>query len=469
MAGLLVIAFIQAFAWAVVLPAFEAPDEESHFGDVQRTVETRSVNWSAIGTAPPWTSFSTEEIDARGYSSVSALAFNPAMRPWVTPVDEQRWESIAADLRDAQRSDGGYTAAMTNPPLYYLYEALFYAPLEHSDIFTRVFVMRLGTIPFLLVAVLAAWLLAGEVFGRRRWLQTLTAGVVALQPMLAQLSGIVDPDAMIAAEFTVALWLAAVVVNRGLTRWRIAASLGLIVAAALTHGRALPVAIPLVLAVAIRWWPAAVRRGRKARAAAIGGAWLTVLAGVFVSLHYTLHGDVTADRTRQFASYLWQFYLPRPSFMMPSPGPKWGVRDVFVDRFWSSFGQLDVTLAPGLLHWVARATVLFVLAATIAVLVAVVRRRAPQVRALALLVAVSALALVWSLHVAAWHDLPISGDPILTGRYIVPLLPVAGLGLAAIAVTLPRRVGAAVGVLVLGAELVMALSALGATVVRFYV
>ncbi|HEU4974695.1 MAG TPA: hypothetical protein VFT50_06360 [Baekduia sp.] len=470
LAGLLVIALIQAFAWAVVLPAFEAPDEESHFGAVQRNVETRSINWTAIGTEPPWSSFSTEEIAARGYSAVSALAFNPAMRPWTSSVDERRWDGIAARLGDAQRSDGGSTAAMANPPLYYLYEALFYAPLEHSDIFTRVFVMRLGTALFLLVAVLAAWMLAGEVFGRRRWLQVLTAGVVALQPMLGQLSGIVNPDAMIAAEFAVALWLAAAIVNRGVSRWRLAGALGLIVAGALTHGRALPVAVPLVLAVAIRLWPAAVERGRRARAAALAGAGLAVVIALGASLQYTLRGDVTVDRARQFVSYVWQFYLPRPSFMTPSPGPKWGVRDVFVDRLWSGFGQLDVNIAPGLLPWVGRGTLLLVVAAAIAVVVAVVRgRRAPRVRPLALLVAVSSVALVWSLHVAAWRDLQLYGDPILTGRYVVPLLPVAGLGLAAIAVSLPRRVGPALGILVLGAELALALAALGATVVRFYV
>ena len=78
---------------------------------------------------------------------------------------------------------------MRNPPLYYLYEAGVYWTLAGSDVMTRVYAMRWATIPLLLIAVLMAWLLAGEVFGRRRWLQTTAALVVALQPVLSQLGG----------------------------------------------------------------------------------------------------------------------------------------------------------------------------------------------------------------------------------------------------------------------------------------
>ena len=77
--------------------------------------------------------------------------------------------------------------------------------------------------------------------------------------------------------------------------------------------------------------------------------------------------------------------------------------------------------------------------------------------------------LVWSLHVAAWHDLQLSPlDPVITGRYLTPLLPIAGLAVATVAAALPRRVGPGAATAVLGAELVLSLALLGVATVRFY-
>ena len=72
------------------------------------------------------------------------------------------------------------------------------------------------------------------------------------------------------------------------------------------------------------------------------------------------------------------------------------------------------------------------------------------------------------LRASAWRDLPTGGDPIITGRYLTPLLPMLGVAVAAVAVSLPRRVGPAAATLVLGLEGLLALGALGAAVVRFY-
>ena len=102
-------------------------------------------------------------------------------------------DRVASTLTDGDRADGTATTATRNPPLYYLYEAAVYVPFEHGDVFTRQFLMRVASIPLFLLSVLGAWLLTGEVFGRRRWLQAVTALVVAFQPLLAQVSAIVNP------------------------------------------------------------------------------------------------------------------------------------------------------------------------------------------------------------------------------------------------------------------------------------
>jgi hypothetical protein len=143
------------------------------------------------------------------------------------------------------------------------------------------------------------------------------------------------------------------------------------------------------------------------------------------------------------------------------------VRDVFVDRLWSGFAQLEVNLAPGVLDAVAAATVLgaVLVAAVLVRRRAAVRRHAP----LAAVLAVAVVGMLWTLHVAAWRDLQLYGDPIITGRYLTPLLPIAGLGVAVLIGALPRAVRPAGAALVLGAEGLLAVAALGAAMVRFHV
>ena len=45
---------------------------------------------------------------------------------------------------------------------------------------------------------------------------------------------------------------------------------------------------------------------------------------------------------REFGSYVWQFYLPRFDWMGETRVPDYDVHDVYIERFWGTFGSLDV-------------------------------------------------------------------------------------------------------------------------------
>lgn len=462
--AILCVAAIQALAWAVLLPAFQGQDEAPHFAYAQRLVETGKPTWLTLEDVGSGSSYSTEVTTALNYGGFESLAANVGARPYGTELDEERMRREAGARPD--RSNGMRTSAMRNPPLYYLYEGAFYAPFEGADVMTRQYVMRWATIPFFLVAVLMAWLLAGEVFGRRRWLQALTALVVALQPMLAQLAGIVNPDAAVAAIWGVALWLAAVIVNRGATRARVVAAAAVSVAAVLTHPRAAPLVAMLAIALAVRLLPR-LRRGRASSLGVTGGVVAAVVAFAGALVWYALPSGFSLVRAREFGSYVWQFYLPRPEALTPTIRDDWDVRDVFVDRLWSGFVGLEVNLSDWLLDAISIATTV----GAVLTLAAFVYRRDAVRRRLSLLVvfASAPVVLMATLHAAAWRDLPVHGDPVITGRYLTPLLPLAGLAVATVAGVLPRRVGPAVGLVVVGLEALVGLAALAAAVVRFHV
>jgi hypothetical protein len=191
---------------------------------------------------------------------------------------------------------------------------------------------------------------------------------------------------------------------------------------------------------------------------------VTALAGALGAAVVVERG---AGNLRQFASYLWQFYLPKLSFMEPRIGPEYGARDVFGDRLWGAFAQLEVAPADWLLTLLAWATLALAVAA---VIVVVVRRRdaAAHWRELAVL-AIAPLVSLAVLHVVAYRAmLTEPDDPIIAGRYLLPFAAIAGLALAGVLRALPPRAGAAAAGLASGALGLVALSSLGLVVERFY-
>ena len=467
LAVVLVVAAVHSLAWSILLPPFQGQDEISHVAYAQRWVERSEVPWTAVTDIPRGKRHSTELTGADEYSGSAQTALNVAARPFTSEVDERRWARVSARYGDAQRADGDWNATMRNPPLYYLTQSAVYWPLSGVDVLDRAYAMRWATIPWFLLAVLFAWLLAGSSSVGGAGCRRSPPSPWRSSRLLAQLGGIVNPDAMIAAVWGLGLWLSAVIVNRGITRGRVAAAALTSVAAFFIHPRAAPVAFAVAGALAIALWPRIRERGRTATRAALGAAGAGVVLLGAAGTWYATRGQVNAAQVREFGSYLWQFYLPRPGFMEQKVASDWDVRDVFVDRLWSGFVQLEINLPARILDalwWVTLAGLLL----TVVILVARRATLRPSWPLIGLFAATFVVSM-FALHVAAWRELPFTGDPIITGRYLTPLLPFMGLAIATVALALPRRVGPAAAMLVLGIEGLLAISALGTALVRFYV
>lgn len=448
---LLLVTLVQALAWIALLPPFQGPDETGHFSYTQKIVEAHSIPWRAVGWAPAagTQAMSTELAQAVYVAGIPASWGQPEGRPASTAVDERLWEARDQAL---DRDDGGFTSSMLNPPLYYLYQAGPYLATYPASIFDRAFAMRLANVPLLLAVVVFTWLIAGELFGGRRALQTLATAAVVVQPQLIHMTAVVSPDIGLAAIWAAALYLMIVLVRQGPSRGRLVGLAALVVASALTQPRGLALAIPSLAAVALSV--------RDRRALWIAGA--AYLTGAVLLLDYATRGDLSALRIRQFGSYLWQFYLPRLDFMTPALGPEWGVGDVFVDRFYSGFAQLEVALPEALLSAVAAGAL--VLAVFAAVGLVIHRRALARRRDVAIVCLLTAVGYLLLIHAVAFRELLIAPDPIMTGRYLLPLVPLYGAGIA-LAVSWLRREA---GVVLLAGLIWLQLAAFGLMFERFY-
>jgi hypothetical protein len=170
----------------------------------------------------------------------------------------------------------------------------------------------------------------------------------------------------------------------------------------------------------------------------------------------------------QFASYLWQFYLPRLPFMSAPLGGDYGVQQAFVETFYGVFASLEVRWRPAIYHLLGLASLAGVIAFAVVVVRAWERLRARW--DVVLLLAAFPVVLVLALHFAAYRNLQIDpANPVIVGRYLFPLLPLFGVAVAIVVRALPRRWSVATGTVLLLGGALLGLSGLGMTAVRFYV
>ena len=318
-------AVLAALAWICMLPPAQGPDEDSHVAYAQRIAETRTIPWSRGATpADAGAPYSTELAYALTFGSVTPSWGNPFARPARTDADVRIWNAQDAQLGPGAGADGGFTTAMKNPPLYYVYETVPYAAASAGSMFDRIFAMRLANIPALVAVVVFTWLIAGELFGRRLWLQALATAAVALQPQLLHMTAVVNPDVFLAAIWAAALYVMTTIVRRGPSRRRLAWLALLAAASCLTQPRGLAILVPAAATVALAAWPRLRSGPRWLRIAALTAAGAVTLAGAAAIVVYALGGDASADRVRQLGSYAWQFYLPRLGFMDTSISPGYG-------------------------------------------------------------------------------------------------------------------------------------------------
>jgi Predicted membrane protein (DUF2142) len=463
---LLGVAAVLGVAWAIAMAPFQGPDELEHFGYAQRLAET--------GTRPNPTSgrqsVSTEETQALRTLDLFTLRGVLAAREGFNPVQQREWQRIEAGLPARARRDGaGPNSAAKNPPLYYAVEAAPYRALAWSGLFSRLFAMRLVSAALFVVTVGLTWLLAAELFSAS-WPRVVAAAVVALQPELGASAGMVNPDILLAATTTGFLLTGTRLLRRGPSRGRLAAMLGCVAAAALTHGRGLVLVVPALYVLAVLFTRLPAHRRRVVGLWAAGAAAVVAVAMVAAALRSSFGGQAAGlgrFSVRDFVATTWQFYFPRLPLMGHRIGPDYGFRQVFIETFYGTFGSLEIRLP----HWTMRFLQLSSVAGfAIVVATAVAQRRRLAGRwELFGFLAVSFGALVAFLHVASYVALLTNHtDPVIVGRYLLGATAILGLAVAFVASVLPRRTGAALAGAVLSVGCLLQVGALGITVARFY-
>ena len=469
----LLLAAVAAFGlmWALFVPPFETPDETSHFAYTESLVERQSLPGDSHRPE-----FSTAQTVAdRAADASRAKDFLPAISPSWSAGGFRAYQTTAR--RGLSTSDGGgINPADPNPPLFYLYSAVGYVAGSAGNEFDRLYDMRIWSVPLLVITTLSAWLLAGEVFGRRRLAQVVCAGVTGLVPMEAFISASVNPDALLLALSGLALWLGARVVLRGCRR-RDAVALCLLTAAAILTKATGYALVPAVLAALVLGRRRIAGNEREPALPQLGLPIVALLLPVLVwaAITTTLGRSLVnviqpSARAHSFSvggflSYLWQFYLPPLPFQTPlHETAGLPVIDLWLRGVWGDFGWLSVPL-PGLIYGLLTLVTLVV---AIPVLGLLARIRDRERLELLAFFAIALVALLALLHVTDYRSLIDTGTALVQGRYLLPLLPLFGLAAALLIHRLPLNRRGPVGATMIAGLVVLQIVALATVGKAFY-
>lgn len=468
--AVLCVTLVAGLAWAFAVPALQGADEGAHFAYVQKIADAHTVPWPrkeyGLLQAEFSPSVSTEQATAWVWAGLEPLRGNRAAKPLWTKADEQIWARENAKLTPADRRDGQGSQAFRNPPVYYLSAAVPYE-IAGGTFFDRLFAIRVYNVLLLLATVALTWLLAGELFARRREFQTVAAAAVALQPVLLDTITRVTPDALLIPLTAAVLYLMVLVVRRGPTA-RLSALLALTtIAACFTQGRAIGLVPPVLFAFGLafyrRFGSSLPRAPGRLVSGVVWGA--AIVAVAVVSALWATRFQLS--QVGGFWSYLWQFYLPKLPGMSHPIGPHWTATNVYLDRFFGTFVQFEVVFPKTLLDGLR----LVIDIGLIALVVGVWRHRAAlrERRDVVVTLLVTGVLLMLSLHAASFHALLSNpADPVFTGRYLLMLVPLYGIAIAAALSVLPGRLRAGASGAVLAGVFLLQISAFGLVVARFY-
>jgi 4-amino-4-deoxy-L-arabinose transferase-like glycosyltransferase len=469
------IALLNATAWSIITPPFQGKDEIDNYSYVEYL--------SAAGKPPEKAHLSGEEpysrrlrlvTDGLRYYQVRFTPYEPSLS------SEAEQKTLMEDVSYAPLLEGYGEAGRvaTEPPGYYALETIPYV-VGGSSILVKLQLMRLLSALLAAMTALLTFFFLREILPRAPWAATVGALCVALQPLLASMSGSVSPEVMLYTVSAAVFLCFARAFHRGFNT-RLAIVLGLVIAVGFATkvnfiGVSLGVFAGLaVLAVrefkAHRWM--GLRSPAIAAGIGIAPVALYLLRNALTNNPATggavkTGGQLGAATLLKELSYTWQMFLPRLPGMTPYFKGVLPIREIWFDRSVGFYGWMDTTFPT----WADN--VALVLAVAVAALCArelflrrdALRARLPELAVYALIT----LGVLWMLGFSSYncdlieHECSL-GEP----RYLLPLLPLFGAAIVLAVRGAGRRwapmVGIAMVVLFLGHDLLSQLQ----TIARYY-
>ena len=462
---LTVAVLIHNVAWVVALPAWQGPDEFSHYAYVEKLAAEHIVQRFHVDHDHPRNS---KAADASfGATGFDPLRFRFTVRPFGAAGDDHiRFPPEKGGL--AQHNTGPL-GANNYPPAYYalavpLYDLPWVTTATQREYWVRLLSALLGAL-----VVPLTYRLAREV-GVAFWPSMCACVLATTVPIMTQQSAVFSPDVLLVVAVTGLIASCARLRNRKTPRGYIyVAAWSLLGALSKPVGG--PAVVAVVLVIAIVSFGQIGHRRRIALLAAVLMAG-TVIGSVFGSSLLGVPAPVGVSwfSTLKFsAQYLWQYYLPRVDGMaviVPPATPDsppalwiWGREGVGI------FAWLT-TLLP---EWAYKlAWIPTLVAGALASAGGMIgRSRDRSGRSMVAGIVAASFAYILVLHGSEALFLMATGNRLLQGRYFLPVYPAFAVAMMVGLSRFGNRVAIAVGGMLCIVWCVVAVESLNTVLVYF--
>lgn len=469
------VAALNAGAWAILVPALQVPDEQSHYAYTEYLVQHGRP--PAAGAADD--RLSTSELNAARAVKFEQVQFAPEDPAIWTATEQRAMNALLAHGGDRGDGNGAASEVGVEPPLYYALQAIPYSIASGGTVLDRLQLMRLLSALLAGVTVLFVFLFVREALPAVPETWTVGALGVAFLPGFAFISGGVNPDVLLYAASAALFYTLARGFRRGLDR-RLALAIGAATAAALMTKVN---AFGLLPGVAVALMAMSLHRERALRlrtfalpALALGVALAPVLLEMLLNATVWDRPVVGATASKfgtrnihpslgTLLSYTWQFYVgPLPGLTHYFSG--FSLRRLWIYNFVGLFGWVETSFRP-LVYELALVPIAAV--AGLAARTLLARRRRLRAR-LAELLSYGVLAALFLLFVAAASYIAHLrlGGSLGQLRYLLPLVPLYGAGLALAARGAGRRWTPAIGTAIVALAIAHDLFSQMMVIARYY-
>lgn len=451
---LLVVTLCKGWLWSIIVPMWQANDEDQHFGYAQEIVRQGTLNVAMPEQVPLERALLWEMLSPLRYS---------AQRE---PFDLSAEGIAQLQNFNAQLDSPEARATLVppiwfahfvkqHPPLYYALQAIIHQIGAAQNILTRMEWMRLFSVLLGVATVICAYGAARALWNDARF-ALLIATLVSFHPLFTFFTSVVNNAALEFLCFGALTWTLVLIARRGMTIRR-GAMLGALLAAGLLTRSSFVAAIPLVAIIALRdLWRA--RSKTHWRAWSIVAILPIVLAswwyrdflftggGAFVQVYKDDPGAARAvSLVNRIASQNWY---------------------AFLHEWWGVFGWRDTWL-PTTMYRVLDAATLLTVVGVGAFVIRALQRKTTSGDQFAILLGVGATLMVIAFYIALDYRMAQAGGGYkIQGRYfLAPLVPQAMLLAVGWAHILRRRW---LGVLALAMIALNVFALAGVIVPRYY-
>lgn len=211
---LIVAVVIKQLTWIGLTPLWHFPDEQAHFGQIAYFAENDKRE---AGNDLTYEIYLSEIIlqTNRNWAGNNRYTYNPKYNIPYTDSYIGRGEETIKNLPVEKRGDMVKIESTFYPPAYYLIPTYIYKIFYSTDLFTRVFLVRISNILYSVLITIIAFKIFTDVFKKRLYVLVATL-VLVFQPMFSFVQAGINSDNLFNLLFMISIFLSIKVLQNGM-------------------------------------------------------------------------------------------------------------------------------------------------------------------------------------------------------------------------------------------------------------